>query len=106
LEMLAYLESQTYNARGQLQLRIGINSGPIIAGVVGQTKFHYDVWGDTVNTASRMESHGVPGKIQITEATHELLEDSFICHSRGTVEIKGKGLMETWFVEAERDTYD
>jgi adenylate cyclase len=106
LEMLAYLESPANSAGGQLQFRIGINSGPIVAGIIGQTKFHYDVWGDAVNTASRMESHGVPGKIQITEATRELLADSFICHSRGMVEIKGKGLMQTWLVEAERDTSD
>jgi adenylate cyclase len=106
LEMLAYLENPANSADGQLQFRIGINSGPVIAGVIGQTKFHYDVWGDAVNTASRMESHGVPGKIQVTVATYELLANSFICQRRGMVEIKGKGFMETWFVEAERDRSD
>jgi len=102
LEMLAYLESPANSARGHLQFRIGINSGPVIAGVIGKTKFHYDVWGDTVNTASRMESHGVPGKIQITSATSNLLEKEFNCTFRGAIDVKGKGLMETWFVDGER----
>ncbi len=85
-----------------LQFRFGINSGPAIAGVIGDTKYQYDIWGDTVNTASRMESHGVPGRIQVTAATHDLIEDDFVCTPRGVIEVKGKGPMETWFVESER----
>jgi guanylate cyclase len=81
-----------------MQFRIGINSGPLIAGVVGQKKFQYDVWGDTVNTASRMQSHGVAGKIQVTRSTYELLKDEFLLEPRGSIDVKGKGHMETWFL--------
>ena len=81
-----------------LDLRIGLHSGPVIAGVIGNLRFTYDVWGDTVNTASRMESHGVPGKIHLSSATRELLDTSFEVTLRGTTEIKGKGAMETWWL--------
>lgn len=73
----------------------------MIAGVIGHKKIAYDVWGDTVNIASRMESQGVPGMIQITRATCELIKDDFKCELHGSIEIKGKGQMETWFLKGE-----
>ncbi len=80
------------------ELRIGINSGPVVAGVIGRKRFLYDLWGDAVNTAGRMQTEGTPGRIQITEATHDLLEAEFRCERRGTVAVKGKGEMETWYL--------
>jgi class 3 adenylate cyclase len=87
-----------------LNFRIGINSGPLVAGVIGYKKFQYDIWGPTVNTASRMESQGLPGKVQITQATYELLKDEFVCEPRGTLEVKGVGEVETWFLVGEEGT--
>ena len=81
-----------------LELRIGINSGPVVAGVIGRKRFLYDLWGDAVNTASRMESHGTSGRIQITRATKELLDDDFVCEPRGTIPVKGKGEIEAWYL--------
>jgi len=82
-----------------LAIRIGISSGPVVAGVVGTKKFFYDVWGDTVNVASRMESTGEAGKIQISKTTAEKLKNRFTLIERGEVEVKGKGKMRTWFLE-------
>ena len=82
----------------RVDFRIGISSGPVVGGVIGTHKFQYDIWGDTVNTAARMESHGVPGRIHISSDTQEMIHEEFVCERRGTIEVKGKGQMETWFV--------
>jgi class 3 adenylate cyclase len=81
-----------------LQVRIGIDTGPVVAGVIGTDKFSYDLWGDTVNTASRMESTGVPGCIQVTARTYQRLRDGYRSQRRGPVAVKGKGEMVTWFL--------
>ncbi|NEO25429.1 MAG: adenylate/guanylate cyclase, partial [Kamptonema sp. SIO4C4] len=82
----------------QFQIRMGIHTGPVVAGVIGTSKFTYDLWGDTVNVASRMESTGEPGKIQVTEAVYQVLKDDYILEARGTVDVKGKGEMNTYWL--------
>lgn len=85
-----------------LSFRIGLNSGSVVAGVIGQKKFAYDLWGDAVNTASRMESHSAGGSIQVTETTYALIKEEFVCEPRGTIQVKGKGEMPVWFVIEKR----
>ena len=86
-------------------IRIGLNSGPLIAGVVGEKKFAYDVWGDTVNLASRMESNGAPGRVNVTDNVLKHVEAYVMCEARGKVTIKGKGEIESWFVDRLRPEY-
>jgi class 3 adenylate cyclase len=86
-------------ARGTtLNIRTGINTGPVVAGIIGTSKFIYDLWGDAVNTASRMESHSTPGRIQVTAATFELLRHAYLFEARGAINVKGKGDMLTYFL--------
>lgn len=98
LEMRDYIATHTFQNGQRVNFRIGVNSGSMIAGVIGRRKFVYDVWGDAVNIASRMESHGLGGAVQITQATYELIKDEFVCEPRGTVNVKGKGEMDVWLV--------
>jgi len=93
-------ELQRFNVRSgaSLQMRIGLNSGPVIAGVIGARKFIYDLWGDTVNTASRMESHGRPGSVQVSQATFEKLKNYFDLESRGFIDLKGRGQVAAYWL--------
>jgi class 3 adenylate cyclase len=93
-------EVTRFNAKHNvaLSIRIGINTGSVVAGVIGTKKFIYDLWGDAVNTASRMESHGLPGCIQVTESTYQCLKDKYILEERGVIQVKGKGDMNTYFL--------
>ncbi|MGB8686326.1 MAG: adenylate/guanylate cyclase domain-containing protein [Microcoleus sp.] len=101
LEMQSALTQFNLKIGESFQLRIGIHSGSVVAGIIGISKFSYDLWGDTVNVASRMESNGMPGKIQVTGATYERLKEQFIFEERGMIEVKGKGKMLTYWLIGE-----
>ncbi|MEI1280433.1 adenylate/guanylate cyclase domain-containing protein [Leptospira venezuelensis] len=96
IEMQKFVKTLHDPSGRPLRMRIGIHSGPVVAGVIGKKKFAYDLWGDAVNTASRLESHGVPGRIQISETTYELLEDTSQIEIRRLIDVKGKGEMRTY----------
>jgi guanylate cyclase len=103
LAMEPEIERVAGETRFPLQVRIGIDSGPVIAGVIGRAKFIYDLWGDTVNTASRMESHAPPGTIQVTQRTYDRLRGRYQLRPRGMVEVKGKGPLNTYLLIGPRD---
>ena len=103
LDMVEAIERVPPRRGRQLQFRIGVSSGPMVGGVIGTERFHYDVWGDTVNIASRMESHGEPGRVQVTQATVDLLGPGFGVEERGMTEVKGRGSMPTWFLVSAPD---
>ena len=98
--IVAKLEERTKLGQSFFEVRIGVHTGPVVAGIVGIKKFAYDIWGDTVNTASRMESNGAPGKVNISESTYNLIKNNpaFVCEPRGKVQAKGKGELEMYFV--------
>ena len=98
LDMMQSLARFNEECGATFEMRVGINSGPVVAGVIGTHKFVFDLWGDAVNVASRMESHGQPGRIQLTEATFRLLEGRYRFEERGVISVKGRGDMRTYFL--------
>jgi len=98
LDMIAALDRFNERSEHSLQVRIGIATGPVVAGVIGKRMYLYDVWGDAVNTASRMESHGVAGRVTVSESTRRLLGEPFSLEDRGALEVEGQGELKTWFV--------
>jgi class 3 adenylate cyclase len=99
LDMLKVVKKMDRQWQHGLDMRIGMHIGPVVAGVIGRNKFAFDMWGDTVNVSARMESHGLPGEIQITEAMADLLKDEYLIVQRGWVEVKGKGLLQTFWLK-------
>jgi adenylate cyclase len=104
LAMLNGLEEYNASHDRSLEIRIGIETGPVIAGVIGKTQFSYCLWGDAINTASRMQSHGLSGRIHMTENTYLRLKELYLCEAREAIQVKGKGEMRTYFLNDKRET--
>lgn len=102
LDMRSWIADHSVREGWNLQLRIGFNRGPAVGAIIGTTKFMYDVWGDAVNVAARMESFGEPGRIQVTESVQQRLAGAYVLEPRGEIEVKGKGVIDTWFLESAR----
>jgi class 3 adenylate cyclase len=104
LDMLDCVKNTKFlNGKQPIEIRIGLNSGSLMAGVIGRKKYYYALWGDMVNIASRMQSHGTSGKIQITREMYELVKDDFVCEYIGRINVKGKGPMEAWHLLAKKE---
>jgi len=103
LEMQRLMQTLTFEGERHFQLRIGLHTGPVVAGVIGNKKFIYDLWGDTVNIASRMESLGQPGRIQVTEVVYQRLKDDYDFEGRGMLFVKGRGEMQTHWLLRRAD---
>ncbi len=103
LDMRGWMRGRAEQDSLRLQLRIGINSGAAVGAVVGTSKFHYDLWGDAINVAARMESLGEPGRIHVAKGAWDRLQNGYIFEPRGEIEVKGKGLMHTWFLEGPQE---
>jgi len=102
LKMIDVVETVNKDLNLSLKVRIGIHSGPVVGGVIGQMKFTFDLWGDTVNVAARLESHGIPGKIQISETTKELINENYFIKERGEIELRNHSRIRTWFLEGRK----
>jgi class 3 adenylate cyclase len=103
IDMMEVIKNRNRNSKYEWKMRAGVHSGNIVAGVVGKIKYTYDVWGNTVNLASKMERQSTPGKINITSTTYELIKDEFECEFRGSTEIPGNGLVKMYFVTAYKN---